>query len=121
MFRHNPLGYLLCIALTLLGVGPVILFAWWIKARNTTLKVTEDRTVLQSGIWSKNAKEIYHKDIRNVRIQQSFTQHIFNTGTVSITSLSKGLAEIEVSGMPHAEELKALLDQNRRVQQGIPH
>ncbi len=114
MFRSHPVGFILCLALCLVGIGLVIFLFWWLQALGTRLTVTTERTILRQGILSKHINEVYHSDIRNVRISQSFLQRIFDVGTISIASAGSGEAEIVVTGMREPAKIKAILDQGRR-------
>lgn len=115
MFRHRPVSFVLCMVLSLAGIGLIILLAWWLKVKGTKLTVTGERTILRLGLFSKSINEVYHSDIRNVRIHQSFLQRIFNVGNISIASAGSGIAEIEVAGIPSPDEVKLILDESRRA------
>ena len=114
MFRSHPLGFVFALALCLVGLGLVIFLVWWLNVLGTKLTVTDQRTILRRGILSKHLNEVYHSDIRNVRISQSFLQRIFDTGAISIASAGSGMAEIEVSGIRDPMQIKMILDQGRR-------
>ncbi len=114
MFRSEPIGFILCVILSVVGIGLLIFLFWWLRVLGTRLTVTSERTILRRGILSKHINEVYHSDIRNVRISQSFLQRIFDVGTISIASAGSGDAEIVVSGMRSPGQVKAILDQGRR-------
>jgi uncharacterized membrane protein YdbT with pleckstrin-like domain len=95
------------------GVGLVILFVWWIKSQNTTLIVTDKRTILQQGILSRHTNEVMHSHVRNIQINQSPMQRIFNTGTIKIASAGTGDIEISASGIPSPNRIKAVIDHYR--------
>lgn len=113
MFRNNPLGFIASVVLAFVGVGLVILFMWWLNCLATTLTVTERRTSLRKGIFSKNIIDVYHSDIRNVQLNQGLLQRIFNVGTIFIASAGTGSYEIEVSGLPEPERIKGIIDKHR--------
>ena len=114
MFRNHPVGFVLSIVLCAVGVGFLILLFWWLKSKGTKLTVTDHRTILRRGILSKHINEVYHSDIRNVQIFQSFLQRILHVGTISIASAGSGDAEIVVAGMRDPEKVKGVLDAGRR-------
>jgi len=114
MFRNQPIGFVLCVLLSLVGIGLVIFLFWWLQVMGTRLTVTTERTILRRGILSKHINEVYHSDIRNVRISQSFLQRIFDIGTISIASAGSGEAEIVVAGMRDPRKVKGILDAGRR-------
>jgi uncharacterized membrane protein YdbT with pleckstrin-like domain len=114
MFRNQPIGFILCVILSFVGLGLIIFLFWWLQSKGTTLTVTDHRTILRRGILSKHINEVYHSDIRNVQIYQSFLQRIFGVGTISIASAGSGEAEIVVPGMRDPGKVKEILDAGRR-------
>ncbi len=114
MWRSNPLLFLLYLCLILLfGVGILLLLIWWIKSQNTTLIVTDKRTILQQGLLSRYTNEVMHVHIRNIQIQQNMMERLFNIGTIKIASAGTGDIEISVSGIPAPNRIKATIDHYR--------
>ena len=114
MFRNRPVEFVLTCLLCLVLVGFVMFLIWWLKCKGTTLTVTSDRTRLRRGILSKSVTEVWHQDVRNVQLNQTFFQRIFSVGTLGISSAGQSGLEISVSGIPEPERVKALIDQYRR-------
>ena len=77
MFRNHPVGFVGTCLLCLVVVGLFVFLAWWLKCKGTTLTVTNDRTRLRKGILSKSVTEVWHRDVRNVQLDQTFGQRIF--------------------------------------------
>jgi len=115
MFRNNPFGFIVSVALIIAGIGVLILFMWWLSCIGTTLTVTDKRTTLRKGILSKNITDVYHSDIRNVQLNQGLMQRIFNVGAIAIASAGTGAHEIVVSGLPDPEKIKDFIDQYRTI------
>lgn len=114
MFRNSPVWFVLTIILCLVGVGLVIFAVWFVKCKATTLTVTEDRTRLRRGLLSKSITEVWHQDIRNVQLNQTFFQRVFDVGTIGISSAGQGGLEIQVAGIPQPDRVKGLIDQYRK-------
>ncbi|MDG1875683.1 MAG: PH domain-containing protein [Mariniblastus sp.] len=114
MFRNQPVAFVIYCVLCLVVVGIVILFFWWLKCKGTTLTVTTDRVRLRKGILSKSINEVWHQDVRNVQLNQSFFQRLFGVGTVGISSAGQSEIEISVTGIPDPDRVKMLIDQHRR-------
>ncbi len=114
MFGSEPLGFILCIILIPVVIGAVILLIWWLRVLATRLIVTNERITLREGLLSKHINEVYHTDVRNVRISQSFMNRIFRVGNVGISSAGQGSIEISVNGIPEPERLKEIIDTHRR-------
>ena len=120
MFRNRPILFLLDVAaIALWGLGLVFLLIWWFRTLGTTLTVTDRRTVLRRGLFSKHTSEIMHCDVRNLQIDQTFFQRIFGVGAVKVSSSGRAGIEIEVEGMPRPYEIKQLIDQGRLTPAGF--
>jgi uncharacterized membrane protein YdbT with pleckstrin-like domain len=115
MFRNNPIGFILSIVLiAMYGLGLIILLVWWLKAKGTKITLTNERVTLREGILSKSINEVYHTDVRNVKLSQSLFQRIFKVGTVGISTAGQADVEISVGGIPNPEKVKSIIDQRRR-------
>ena len=113
MFRNRPLEFIISCLLCLVVVGFVILLIWWIRCKGTQLTVTSERTRLRKGLLSKSITEVWHRDVRNVQLRQSFFQRILGVGFLGISSAGQGGIEIAVSGIPDPERVKELIDNHR--------
>ena len=100
MFRNAPILFILCILLIpFFGVGLLVLIIWWLQCLTTRFYITTTKTVLRKGILSKHTNEVRHCDIRNIQVKQKFSQRIFGTGKVYISSAAQGGIEIEIGGI----------------------
>lgn len=113
MFRNHPIYFCLCIILSLAVVGLIMLLIWWLQTLGTTLIITNEKTILRKGILSKNTNEVFHDNVRNVQVKQTFLQRMFNVGYIGISSAGQAGLEIEVNGIPEPEEIKRLISEHR--------
>ena len=100
MFRNRPVEFVVTCLLCLVLVGFVMFFFWWLKCIGTKLTVSTKRTTLRRGILSKSVSEVWHEDVRNVQLDQTFFQRLFSVGTIGISSSGQSGLEISVSGIP---------------------
>ena len=114
MFRNQPVWFVITVLLCLVGVGLVVFAIWIIKCKGTTLTVTQDRTRLRRGLLSKSITEVWHQDIRNVQLDQTFFQRLLDVGSIGISSAGQGGLEIFVTGIPQPGHVKELIDQYRK-------
>ena len=114
MFRNHPILFIVCVLLiAAFGLGLVLLLVWWIQTLGTTLTVTNDQTTLRRGILSKYTNDVFHENVRNIQVRQSFLQRILNVGWVGISSAGQSGVEIEVDGIPDPEMVKQIIDDHR--------
>jgi uncharacterized membrane protein YdbT with pleckstrin-like domain len=115
MFRNHPFLFILSVILiAAFGLGLVILLIWWLQTLGTKLTVTDERITLRKGILSKYTNEVFHTDIRNVQLDQSFFQRLFDVGTIAISTSGQEGIEISVQGIPHPQNVRDLIDKYRR-------
>lgn len=114
MFRNNPIGFIVCCILCLVVVGFLILLVWWLKTKTESLTVDQEKTVLRKGILSKHVNEVFHVDVRNIKVSQSFLQRMFGVGAVAISSAGQSDVEIYISGMPKPYKIKDLVNTLRK-------
>lgn len=115
MFRNNPVFFTLSVVLiAAYGLGLVILLIWWLKVLATKLTITDVRISLRKGILSKHTNEVYHTDVRNVKVAQSMLQRIFNVGEIGVATAGHGGVEIIVPGIPDPGKVRSIIDQYRR-------
>ena len=115
MFRSNPIGFVLTLILCLVVVGIPILITWWLKSRATLLTITDERTILRRGIFSKSISEDWHTDVRNVQLYQTFFQRIFDVGQLSVSSAGQSGVELDIIGIPDPDGAKDLIDGQKRA------
>ena len=114
MFRNHPVYFVLCVLLiAAFGLGLLMLLVWWIQVLGTTLTVTNEQTTLRKGILSKHTNDVFHSNVRNIQVRQSFLQRILNVGWVGISSAGQSGLEIEVSGIKDPHRVKELIDDHR--------
>ena len=113
MFRNSPVAFVLSLVLCVVVIGVVILLIWYLRCKGTQLTVTNKRTTLRTGILSKHINEVFHRDVRNVRLSQSFWQRVLGVGLIELSSAGQSDVEISVSGIPDPEKVKSLINEYR--------
>ena len=113
LFTGHNYGALTALALGV-GGGVIAYGCWWLQCKACKLTVTNDRTTLRRGLLAKNLTEVWHQDVRNVQLDQTFLQRIFDVGRVGISSAGQAEIEISVNGIPDPDRVKELIDEHRR-------
>jgi len=111
MFGRNPISWILCILLSLVGVGLIIIIAEHLRCAYTHLRITTKRTTVKTGWLARNTNEVRHQDVRNIRVSQTFFDRLFGVGKIEISSAAQAGIEITVSGIPRLQEAAALVRQ----------
>ncbi len=94
--------------------GWVVLGAFWFrKAMFTSLTVTNERTIKRDGFFSKRTSEVHHRDIRNIEVQQSVMNRVFNVGAIGISSAGQDDVEIRTADVPQPERIRRIIDRHR--------
>lgn len=113
MFRNHPIGFVVTALLCVVGVGIPVMLVWYLRCRSTELTVTDLRTRLHRGWLSRSITEVWHRDVRNVQLEQTFFQRLFDTGRIGVSSAANSGMEIEVGGLRHPDTIKNLIDRHR--------
>lgn len=97
---------------TLLVLGCIIGY-WMLLSRFTTLTVTDDRTIYQEGIISRQTSEVQHDDVRNIQLDQSFMQRLLKVGGVGISSSGQDDLEVVAKRLHHPEQIIDCIRKNQ--------
>jgi hypothetical protein len=105
MMRAHPF-----LALLTLGIGILPL---WLKYLGEKIQVTNKRTILRRGFFSKQTTEVLHDHVRNIQVTQTFWNRVFDVGTLGISSSGQEGIEIVAWNIPHPEDVKRTIDMYR--------
>jgi len=98
--------------ITLLALAGVVGY-WILLSQFTTLTVTDDRTIYQRGIVSREISEVQHNDVRNIQLDQSFVQRLLSIGGVSVSSSGQDDLEIVAKRLPNPKRIIELIRANQ--------
>lgn len=99
-------------AITLLLIAGMVGY-WMLLSKFTTLTVTDDRTIYQEGIVSRETSEVQHDDVRNIQLDQTFFQRILNVGDVGISSSGQDDLEVVAKRLPHPKRIIDCIRKNQ--------
>lgn len=105
---HGTAWLILGVLLTL--ASALTLAWWWVDRLAAALEVTTNRTIMHRGFFSRSTSEVVHDNIRNIQVNQSFTQRITNVGRVGISSSGQDGIEISVNHLPDPKMLREIID-----------
>jgi len=93
-----------------LGIGAIVL---WFRHLGDRIHITNKRTIMRQGLFSKSTTEVLHDHVRNIQISQSFLNRIFDVGDIGISSSGQEGIEIQAFAIPHPNEVKKTIDHYR--------
>lgn len=114
MFADAPIRFLICLSLVPLVIGALMLLVWRVRTLGTRLTVTDRRTTLRQGILRKHVNDVFHTDVRNVQVRQTFFQRLMGTGEVLISSAGQGGIEIHATRIADPCRVRSIIDRFRR-------
>lgn len=86
---------------------------WKIKTLGTSLRITNKRTVVIIGLFSRATSEVVHDNIRNIQVTQSFLQRVFRVGRIGLSSSGQDGIEIDVPNLPNPDQIREIIDKYR--------
>lgn len=106
---NAPPAVLLVSGLVLAGVAGIYLFGWWLQTRYTTLTVTNRRTELRRGLFSRRTSEVRHEDVRNLQVHQTTMERLLGVGDIAISSAGQDDLEIHVNGISNPQKIASIV------------
>lgn len=83
------------ILLSVVGVGLIILLAFWLVKISTELAVTNKRVIAKTGFITRNTVEINIRKVESIQVEQGFWGRIFNYGTIVVSGTGSNHAPIK--------------------------
>lgn len=108
MFKSHPFWFIASLILVPVGIGIVILLAWYLVTKATRLAIIGDDVVLEKGLLSKERVELSISSIRSVRVYQSFINRICGVGTISIYTAGDR-PEMTANGIPEPSRFREIV------------
>ncbi|WP_246112502.1 PH domain-containing protein [Allorhodopirellula solitaria] len=106
----NSFGW---IALAAVVASLLVVAYWYILSVATTLTITDNRTIFREGIISRDTSEVQHDDVRNIQIEQTFSQRLVGVGDIGISSSGQDDLEIVAVAMPDPAGAVDLIRENQ--------
>jgi uncharacterized membrane protein YdbT with pleckstrin-like domain len=84
--------------LALLTLG-VIVLVYWLQARGTRYKVTTQRVVVESGVFSKKLHQLDLYRITDYVVERPFGQRLAGTGNLMIQAMDETTPKVRLDGL----------------------
>lgn len=113
MRNVGPYIWLPCVVLFAAGALPLLV--WKLRTMHSYVRITNKRIIDSDGFFRKTTSEILHRDIRNVRVEQSLLERITNSGTLSIYTSSDEVPEVHMAHVPRPDKVREVIDTYRNL------
>ncbi len=111
MFFMTPINTPVAIGgFALAAVALVLLGVWKVHTLSEGLRITTKRTVETKGLLSKSTSEILHADIRNIQVEQTFLDRVWNVGFLSLASSAESQDVVEMRDVPNPAKVRSIID-----------
>jgi uncharacterized membrane protein YdbT with pleckstrin-like domain len=86
----------LLLAILTLGISALVQY---IRTRGTSYKITTQRVVIESGVFSKRMEQIDLYRVVDYVVDRPFGQRVMGTGNIILEAMDKTTPEIRISGV----------------------
>lgn len=93
------------------GLAAISVPVWMkLKSLNAKIRVTSKRIVDTDGFLNRRVSEVLHRDIRNVRVEQTFSQRIWRVGAIAVYTGGEEAPEIYMENVPDPHHVREVID-----------
>jgi len=111
VFKDSPFLFVICIVLIAAGgLGLLLILVWHLRNKASKLVITEDKILYEVGLLSKSRSELKISNVRSIKVEQSFMNRIFGTGSILIFTAGDS-AEITAAGMPDPNKARDIINE----------
>ncbi|CAN5584548.1 hypothetical protein BH09MYX1_BH09MYX1_54140 [soil metagenome] len=97
--RPAAIGGVVALLITILTAGLALLFFYWPRTWGRSYRITSQRVVVTSGLFSKRMDQIDLYRVVDFAIEKSFGQRLMGTGTIIIEAMDKTTPEVRIEGI----------------------
>jgi hypothetical protein len=84
----------------------------WMKVKSLTsqVRVTNKRLIDRDGFLERRTSEVLHKDVRNVRVDQTLRDRMWRVGSIAIFTSGEEEPEIAIRDIPNPDRVREIMD-----------
>ena len=94
-------------------LGPSIILYAFLSRNSKCYTLTNKRAISKTGIISRQVREVWIKDIRNINVKQGIIERLFGLGTVEIASAGTAGIEVKFAGIRDPMQARDLIRQEK--------
>jgi uncharacterized membrane protein YdbT with pleckstrin-like domain len=108
--NRNAIELAIVVCLSIIALPSVVAMAQALaRIKNTRYKVTNQRIVIESGVFSRSLEEIDMRSVDDIEFRQTFLERIFGIGQVFIISTDKVAPRFALHGIPDPLKTRELV------------
>jgi hypothetical protein len=111
ILRGWPISGAACV--TLAGFVLCRLVVWWLRMRRTTVTVTNQSCVLESGIFSRQAMAIDLPAVTDIQVKQSLLNRLLNVGDLVASHDNGEMQQVVLMAVPAPKKIADRLHQGQ--------
>jgi hypothetical protein len=93
------------------GTAAMAVPAWMkVRALSSQIRVTNKRVIDRDGFFNRRTSEVLHKDVRNVRVDQTLRERVWRVGAVAIFTSGEEEPEIAIHDVPNPDRVREIID-----------
>ncbi len=84
----------------------------WMKVRSlgTQIRITNKRLIDRDGFLQRRVSEVLHRDVKNVRVDQSLRERVWRVGSIAIFTGGEEEPEVYMRDVPDPERVRQIMD-----------
>jgi uncharacterized membrane protein YdbT with pleckstrin-like domain len=107
------------LVLCILTLGLALIFYWW-QSRSLRYRITSQRIVVESGVFSKKMEQVDLYRVRDYVVDRPFGQRLMGTGNLELETMDSTTPRLRIFGlktdvMQLYEQLRLLTEADRHV------
>lgn len=115
MFKNHPFIFIITLLLVpVFGIGLIIFLIWHLQNKASKLVITENEVLFEKGLLSKTRAEVNISSVRTIKVNQTFLNRIFGTGTIELYTAGDN-PEIVANGMPDPDRIRDLIKKGQQA------
>lgn len=102
------------VALIVAGVcAGVLLAVWRPLLSGSQIRVTNKRLIDRDGVVHRHVSEVLHKDVKNIRVEQTIWQRLCGAGSLAIYTSGSTEPEVFMDNVPSPHKVREIIDTYR--------
>jgi len=81
-----------------------------VRSLGTQIRITNKRLIDRDGFLQRRVSEVLHRDVKNVRVDQSLRERVWRVGSIAIFTGGEEEPEVYMRDVPDPERVRQIMD-----------